>query len=385
MAAEMLAKNGHSVTIYDQIASPARKFLIAGRGGLNITHSEPLQQFIPRYGDAAHWLTPCIEAFPPYVLIEWVEGLGQETFIGSSGRVFPKSMKATHLLRAWLKRLDALNVHYAPKHIWRGWQGDALIFSHHDNIVLVKPDITILALGGASWAKLGSDGTWVNILAAKGIEIAPLVPSNCGFTTQWTPHFSEKFAGHPIKSITLTHNGICKHGEMIITKNGIEGGAVYALSSALRKNIESFSNANVTLDLRPNTPKATLSDKIQSVMNKNARKTSLSTLLAKCGFSPLAVNLLRETFNKDQLTHARALDLAQYLKAIPLTLIGTSHIDRAISSAGGIMHHEIDENFMLRKIPNTYAIGEMLDWEAPTGGYLLQACFSMGAWVGEVI
>lgn len=372
MAAEILAGAGHHVTLYDRMPSPARKFLIAGRGGLNLTHSEPLDAFIPRYGAAANWLAPSIRSFTPEHLRAWCEGLGIETFVGSSGRVFPRSMKAVPLLRAWLKRLERLGVHYAPRHRWLGWQGDALCFADADNnAVYAHADATLLALGGASWPRLGSDGAWTSILSAEGIAISPLRPANCGFTTPWSDYLRERFQGQPLKPVTITHDGISRQGEAMITEQGIEGGVIYALSSAIREAIALHGSTIITLDLRPTMTIAALAQKLSTRANK-----SLPSFLRSHGFSPLAIALLHELTPATTLKTIHAETLAAQLKALPLTLTGTSSIERAISSAGGIMRDEVNDDFMLHKKPGVFVAGEMLDWEAPTGGYLLQASFS---------
>jgi len=374
MAAEILAGSGYRVTIYDRMPSPARKFLIAGRGGLNLTHSEPLEPFLRRYGHAAEWLSPSIRAFPPEALRAWCEGLGQETYVGSSGRVFPRSMKAVQLLRAWLKRLEQLGVHYAPRHQWHGWHNGALRFTDAaQQTILVNADATLLALGGASWPRLGSDGAWTAILAAESIALAPLRPANGGFTVSWSAHFASRFAGMPLKPITLTHETETRQGEAMITTQGMEGGVIYALSSALRESIDTTGSALLHIDLRPTQSLEALRTKLEAAPRANK---SLSTYLRKAGFSPLAINLLRETTPPEVLAHYNAADLAVRLKAMPLTLTGTTGIARAISSAGGIAQEALTDHFMLRSKPGIFAAGEMLNWEAPTGGYLLQACFS---------
>lgn len=373
MAAEVLATAGHRVTIYDRMPNPGRKFLMAGRGGLNLTHSEPLEQFITRYGAAADWLAPTIQAFPPDALRAWCEGLGQETFIGSSGRVFPRSMKAAALLRAWLKRLEKLGVQYAARHQWQGWGNGALRFTHAaQHELLVEADAMLLALGGASWPRLGSDGSWYRILAANRVVLSPLRPANGGFVTPWSDYFRTHFSGAPLKPVAVTHQGITRQGEAMITAEGIEGGAIYALSTSLRDAIDADGSALLQLDLRPTMTLAALTQKLEA---PRASK-SLSTYLRRAGFSPLAIALLREVTPPDQLTHATAANLAARLKALPLTLTATAGLDRAISSAGGITRAALNSNFMLRNKPGVFAAGEMLDWEAPTGGYLLQACFS---------
>lgn len=373
MAAETLAAAGHRVTVYDQMPSPARKLLIAGRGGLNLTHSEPLETFLPRYGAAAEWLEPSIRAFPPQALRDWCHGLGEETFVGSSGRVFPKRMKAVQLLRAWLQRLEQQGVQYRPRHRWLGWGGAALRFATPGGEVRVDAEATVLALGGASWPRLGSDGGWVRILQAEGVEVAPLVPSNCGFTVAWSAHFKERFAGTPLKPVSVTHGDTTRQGEAMVTAQGIEGGVIYALSAALRDRIYHEAQAEVQLDLRPAVPLATLVAKFHAQPRANK---SLSTWLGRHGFSPVAISLLREVTAAEWLADASPSALAARLKTLPLTLTGTTGMARAISSAGGIPRAALTPDFMLRARPGVWAVGEMLDWEAPTGGYLLQACFS---------
>ncbi len=371
MAAEIIATAGHNVTLYDRMPSLGRKFLMAGRGGLNLTHSEPLEIFIRRYKEASDWLEPHINAFPPEALRAWCEGLGQETFIGSSGRVFPRSMKAAPLLRAWLQRLEQLGVRYCGRHSWQGWDGDALIFTNSQEQITVEPDATLLALGGASWPRLGSDGGWVKILSEYGVEISPLRPANCGFIAPWSDYFSTRFAGVPLKPVVLTHNGVFHQGEIMITSRGIEGGAVYALSASLRESIAAEGNTVLQIDLRPGMSLDALTKKLQVRNNQ-----SLSTYLRKAGFSPPAIGLLREVIESGQLAKINPDTLAGYLKALPVMLTANTGIMRAISTAGGISRNAVDEKFMLKAKPGVFAAGEMLDWEAPTGGYLLQGCFS---------
>jgi len=368
IAAETLASAGHTAHIYDHMPSPARKLLIAGRGGLNLTHSEPLELFLTRYGTAAEWLAPAIHAFPPVALRAWCAALGEETFVGSSGRVFPRSMKAVKLLRAWLRRLEQLGVHYYPRHTWRGWEGDALRFTTPDGEKCVMAHATLLALGGASWPRLGSDGGWVPILEEQGVAITALQPANCGFITHWSDYFRERFAGAPLKPVAITHEGAIRQGEAMITAHGIEGGAIYALSTSIRDAIARHGQTTITLDLRPTMTVESIGAKLAARGSK-----SVASFLRSASFSPLAIALLHET------TPAIDTDnLAARLKALPLTLHGTSGMARAISSAGGIARHALDDAFMLPSKPGIFAAGEMLDWEAPTGGYLLQACFSTG-------
>ncbi len=373
MAAEILAQAGYMVSLYDAMPSLGRKFLMAGRGGLNLTHSEGLDKFITRYGGASDWLAPVIRAFPPSALREWCEALGEETFVGSSGRVFPRSMKAAPLLRAWLARLNKLGVRYFPRHYWHGWEGDLLAFRDgKQEKLLVKADATLLALGGASWPRLGSDGGWVDILREIGVEISPLRAANCGFVTHWSDYFAQNFAGTPLKSVLLRHENISQMGEIMLTKQGVEGGAVYALSGILRESIAAKGHAWLEIDLRPSM----LVDELASKLGNNRGNQSLSTYLRKANFPAFAVALLREVCSLEELQNASVLKLAQILKNIPLKLTVTTGLQRAISTAGGIKHNAINPQFMLHAKPSVFVAGEMLDWEAPTGGYLLQACFS---------
>jgi uncharacterized flavoprotein (TIGR03862 family) len=344
MAAEVLAKAGHRVIVHDHMAAPARKFLLAGRGGLNLTHSEPLDQFLDRYGEARAFLEPAIRAFPPEALVSWANGLGIETFVGTSGRVFPKQMKASPLLRAWLRRLEALGVKLVTRSRWQGFDGTP----------------TILALGGASWPHLGSDAAWVPLFQAKGITVNPFKPANSRFLVHWSPVFRQKFAGTPVKNIALTYAGKRVRGELMISQEGIEGGAIYALSKGLREH----PGHPLVIDFRPDLTVEVLAQRL----GKPRGKDSLSTYLRKvAGLSPVAINLLRETGTTPDATG---------IKAMPLKLERPAGITRAISSAGGVARDELDGHFQLLKVPRTYCVGEMLDWEAPTGGYLLQACFS---------
>jgi uncharacterized flavoprotein (TIGR03862 family) len=343
MAAEVLAKGGARVRVIDHMASPARKFLMAGRGGLNLTHSEPLEPFLDRYGEARSGLEPAIRAFPPEALIDWCHGLGIETFIGSSGRVFPKAMKASPLLRAWLRRLDGLGVKLDLKTEWTGEKrGDAMI----------------LAVGGASWPRLGSDAQWITFLKDRGVTVNEFIPANCGIRIPWSAHFRERFAGTPLKRIAVTSGGRTMRGEAVITETGLEGGAIYGLTRELRRT------GKLSLDLRPDLTRASLEERL----SRPSGKASQSTWLRKtAGLPPAAISLLRET---DTPATADAI------KSLALTMTGTETLARAISSAGGVALSEIDEGFQLKAWPRVYAVGEMLDWEAPTGGYLLQACFS---------
>lgn len=383
MAAEVLANGGASVTVYDAMPSAGRKLLMAGRGGLNLTHSEPLPQFMARYGDAAARLSSVISAFPPDALRAWSEALGQPTFVGSSGRVFPQAFKASPLLRAWLRRLDASGVRLALRHRWTGWSGDGhLSFETPQGQVAVKAAATVLALGGASWPRLGSDGHWVDLLRQRGVNIAPLRPANCGFTVAWSGKFSERFAGQPLKNIELRFGLQTVRGEAMISRDGIEGGAIYALASVLRDEIARAGQATLHLAPRPDLDQPRLIERL----SKPRGKQSLATYLRKAaGLAPAAIGLLYEAAltAKVDLPRLSPADLAARINDVHIRLTGTAGLDRAISTAGGIAFDELDDAFMLRRLPGVFAAGEMLDWEAPTGGYLLQASFATGAAAGR--
>lgn len=372
MAAERLGQLGYEVHIYDHKPTPARKFLIAGLGGLNITHSEPIEKFLSRYGEAQDFMTPVITFFSPEDLRAWCTELGEETFIGSSGRVFPKSFKASPLLRNWLKRLGNLGITLHANHHWTGWDDDnQLTFTHKDQTIRVKSDATILALGGASWPRLGSDASWTNYLAEKNIAITPFSPSNCGFVVNWSEIFKSRFAGTPLKSIELTHNGTSIRGEALITEQGIEGGGIYALSRSMRKSLEKDGHTKLSIDLKPDL----MIEQLQDRLSKPRGRDSQTNFIRKqTGLPPNAISLLYE-FKDDSRS------LAEQIKRIDIPVTAPFAIERAISSAGGIRLDELDQNLMLKKLPSVFAIGEMLDWEAPTGGYLLQATFSMGVYV----
>jgi uncharacterized flavoprotein (TIGR03862 family) len=385
MAAEVLSQAQFKVDVYDAMPSVGRKFLLAGKGGLNLTHSEAYEKFLARYGVHTEHLQPILDAFSPDDLKQWAQDLGIETFVGSSGRVFPKDMKAAPLLRAWLHRLRSADVSFHVRHQWQGWANNnptRLCFQTPDGERLIQADAVVLALGGGSWKKLGSTGVWVSLLAERGINIAPLKPSNCGFNVNWTPYFCEHFAGQPVKNIQLSFTSSAdKHtelrGEFIITENGVEGSAIYTLSAALRDEIELHQHANITIDLAPDRSMDYLMDRL--TMSRN--KTSISTYLRKrLHLDNLKVALLRETLTTADFENP--LTVCTAVKKLPIRLLSTRPIDEAISSAGGVSFSALDNQLMLRHLPGVFCAGEMLDWEAPTGGYLLTACFATGRHAG---
>ena len=378
MAAETIAQSGARVVVFDAMPSAGRKFLMAGRGGLNLTHSEPLNAFLARYREASPHVAFAIQAFSPQALRDWSATLGQETFIGSSGRVFPKAFKSSPLLRAWLRRLDASGVQLQLRHRWTGWDASgALTFETPDGARRVEARATVLALGGASWPRLGSDGGWTALLEAKNIRVAPLRAANCGFGVAWSALFRERFSGQPLKGVALSFAGESVRGEIMLTEDGIEGGAVYALSAQLREAIHANGNATLTLALRPDLSR----DDLATKLNASRGKQSLSNYLRKVlHLSPAAIGLLQESAIADGLSLASLSSepIADRINTVPVRLTGVAPLARAISTAGGVCFNELDETYMLRKLPNVFAAGEMLDWEAPTGGYLLQASFATG-------
>jgi uncharacterized flavoprotein (TIGR03862 family) len=383
MAAEVLAQGGADVTVFDAMPSAGRKFLMAGRGGLNLTHSEPLPAFLARYRDAGPRLEPAITSFPPDRLRAWSEELGQKTFVGSSGRVFPQSFKASPLLRAWLRRLDSQSVQFAFRHRWTGWDDRRrLRFATPEGARVVDAHATVLALGGASWPRLGSDGSWVELLAAKGVAIAPLRPANCGFTVAWSDLFRDRFEGQPLKGVEFRFGGQAIRSEAIITRTGIEGGAIYALSADLREAIAAAGEAKLSIALRPDLASGDLVKRLSVPRGKQ----SLSNFLRKAAnLSPVAIGLLQEVAiaSGQTLASLSPEQLAALINAVPIRLTGVAPIARSISTAGGIAFDEVDDNYMLHRLPGVFAAGEMLDWEAPTGGYLLQASFATGAAAGK--
>ncbi|WP_232480672.1 TIGR03862 family flavoprotein [Roseomonas sp. KE2513] len=366
-AAEVLSEAGVAVTVLDRMPSPARKLLMAGRGGLNLTHTEPLETFLSRYGAARPRLEPAVRAFPPEALRAWCEALGQPTFAGTSGRVFPRAMKAAPLLRAWLARLAGRGVTLLSRHSWTGWDADgALTFERPGDAPLrLTPDATLLALGGASWPRLGSDAAWVPLLSARGVAVAPFRPANCGLLIPWSEHLRSRFAGTPLKRIALSFAGRTVRGEAVITNQGLEGGAVYALSAAIRDVAAAQGSATVTLDLRPDMTAEEVARRLAAPRRGQSLSNHLRRQLA---LPPATIALLREG----------AAPAEAAIKSLPLRVTGVSGLDRAISSAGGIQWNELDGDFGLHRLPGLFAAGEMLDWEAPTGGHLLTACFATG-------
>jgi uncharacterized flavoprotein (TIGR03862 family) len=374
-AAEHLAAAGLKVTIYERMASPARKLLMAGRGGLNLTHSEDLAPFLCRYGAAAGKLKPFLGAFGPQEVRDWCAGLEQETFVGTSGRVFPRALKASPLLRAWLRRLAGLGVQMQTRHEFRGFSDRAAAFETPGGLVQVEADVFVLALGGASWPRLGADGDWVAPLKAAGVGSSPLRPANCGVLIDWSELFRSKFEGQPLKNIRLHFGDLSAHGEAVVTRNGLEGGAVYALSGGIRDVCAEKGKAEITVDLRPDLALNDLAQKL----SRPREKQSMSTFLRKtAGLSPLAISLLHESGPLPTTPDA----LAARIKAAALKVKGVAGLERAISTSGGVLWDALDENLMAKNFPGLFIAGEMLDWEAPTGGYLLTACLSTGRAAG---
>ena len=400
VAAERLAGAGVAVAVYDRMPSVARKLLLAGHGGLNITHSEGMDRFLPRYGASAQRLAPMLAAFGPDDLRAWCAGLGEETFVGSSGRVFPRSFRATPLVRAWLARLGDLGVRIEKRQRWTGWAeadadadpdaaddgarvrarvdgpGGALRFADADGHVHdVSADVVVLALGGASWPRLGSDGGWVELLAERGVTVAPLRAANVGVCVDWSAGFVDRFQGSPLKHVQLTVRGRAAasvRGDAMVTRSGLEGGPVYAVGAAIRAALDA-GTCVLEVDLRPDQDV----DQLAARLGRRRPKDSASTWLRRSlGLDPVATALLREAGGG--VLPAEARDVAALVKAVPVTVTATMPIDRAISTAGGIVWSEVDDRLMLRRLPGTFVAGEMLDWEAPTGGYLLQASFATG-------
>jgi uncharacterized flavoprotein (TIGR03862 family) len=386
MAAEVLSQSGVQVDLYDAMPSLGRKFLLAGVGGMNITHSEPFDVFLSRYGARAADIKPLLEAFPPAALREWIHGLGVETFVGSSGRVFPTGMKAAPLLRGWLHRLRESGVRFHVRHRWLGWREDgALRLASPQGELAVRADAVVLALGGGSWAKLGSNGAWVPLLAQRGVEVAPLLPSNCGFDVAggWSEHLKSRFAGQPLKTVALRFTDAAgrvheRRGELMLSDGGIEGSLVYALSAPLRDTIAAQGAVTVQLDLAPDK---TLARVIAEVGHPRGARSLSSHLQSRAGIKGVKMALLREILSPEQLNDP--VQLANAIKSLPITLVAPRPLDEAISSAGGVRLEALDERLMLRDLPGVFVAGEMLDWEAPTGGYLLTACFASGRAAGQ--
>ena len=378
MAAEVLSRAGIAVDLYDAMPSVGRKLLQAGVGGLNLTHSENPQAFLARYGARRSFVAPWLTRFGPDWLLAWAAELGIETFVGTSGRVFPKEMKAAPFLRAWLRRLRDNGVKFHLRHRWAGWEGDALLFDTPTGRVTAKADATLLALGGGSWPQLGSDGSWVPLLHARGVEIAPLKPANCGFAVHWSEHFRTRFAGEPVKPVTAwLEDGRPQQGEFIVSGHGVEGGLIYALSAPLRDTIATQGDATLHLDLAPNRDAPRLA---RDLAKPRGTQSMANHLRKQAGLSGVRAGLLREALGTDLPGPAA---LAAAIKDLPLKLTAARPLDEAISSAGGVTPEALDEYLMLRRLPGVFCAGEMLDWEAPTGGYLLTACFASGRTAGE--
>ena len=385
MAAEVLSQAGLKVDLYDAMPSVGRKFLMAGKGGMNITHSEPFDKFLTRYGSRRNYIKPMLDAFRPEALRSWLQDLGINTFIGSSGRVFPADMKAAPLLRAWLHRLRVSGVNFNMRYQWIGWVGDEnrkLRFVTPEGETDVRADAVVLAMGGGSWGRLGSTGAWVELLVQRGILIEPLQPSNCGFEIGWSEYFRSRFAGQPLKSVSVTFTDsegvkIQQQGELVVTADGVEGGLIYALSALLREQITATGAAVIHLDLAPDRDMQFLLDRI----SQSRGKDSMANFLRKrVGIDGVKAGLLREVLPKSDFDNP--VRLCGAIKSLPIRLVAARPIDEAISSAGGVAFDALDERLMIRSMPGVFCAGEMLDWEAPTGGYLLTACFASGRAAG---
>lgn len=384
MAAETLLAGGAQVDLYDAMPSMGRKFLLAGRGGLNLTHAEPAEKFLTRYGPRQAQLAPLLRGFGAGPLRAWVHALGIETFIGTSQRVFPKEMKAAPLLRAWLHRLRAAGARIHVRYRWAGWAADGgLRFMTPQGEITVQPRCTVLALGGGSWGRLGSDGTWVPLLEARGVPVAPLRPANCGFEVAWSAHLRERYAGQPVKAVVASFTDAAgqihqRSGEFTVSSYGVEGSLVYALSAPLRDTITAQGSVTLRLDLAPDKDAARVA---AEVSHPRGSRSWSSHLQSKAGITGVKAGLLREHLGAEHYSDpARA---AAAIKALPLVLTAARPIDEAISSAGGVPFEALDDNLMLKALPGVFCAGEMLDWEAPTGGYLLTACFASGRAAGS--
>jgi uncharacterized flavoprotein (TIGR03862 family) len=379
MAAEVLADAGLPVDLYDAMPSVGRKFLLAGKGGLNLTHSEPLPAFVSRYAERAAAVGDWLAAWSPAALRDWAAGLGVETFVGTSGRVFPSDMKAAPLLRAWLHRLRGQGVRFHMRHRWLGWDGAGrLRFVHPEGELALQAPCTVLALGGASWPHLGSDGAWQPWLRDAGAEVAPLVPANCGFEVAWSAHLRERFAGAPIKPVVLRYGEFERQGEFVLSSYGVEGSLIYAASAGLRGAIERDGHATFTLDLLPAHDAARVA---REVAHPRGARSWSSHLKSRLGIDGAKAALLHEVLPREAWSDAQHISAT--LKALPITVNATRPIAEAISSAGGVRLESLDDALMLRSRPGVFCAGAMLDWEAPTGGYLLQASFTSGRRAGE--
>jgi len=384
MAAEVLIQAAVGVDLYDSMPSVGRKFLVAGRGGLNITHAETRDQFLSNYGSRQQQLESILDQFNPTMVRQWVHGLGIDTFIGTSKRVFPVGMKTAPLLQAWIKRLRTAGVKFYMHHKWCGWSDDgSLQFETPDGKIKVKSDATVLALGGGSWKRLGSTGEWVALLTGRGVAVAKLKPSNCGFDVDWSQHFRARYEGTPLKSVTISFTDskgdtYSKKGEFIVTINGVEGSPIYSLSAKIRDELETVGKAVIKLDLAPGWTKEGLFKRL----SRPRGTQSLSNHIRKSvGLQGVKVGLLREFVPKENISDMAYL--AGAIKDLPIPLIAPRPLDEAISSAGGVMFDELDEQLMIRSIPGIFCAGEMLDWEAPTGGYLITACLATGRVAGS--
>ena len=376
MAAEVLAAAGVQVDVYDAMPSAGRKFLLAGKGGLNLTHSEPFEMFASRYGARRPQVEPLLRRFDAQALREWAKGLGVDTFVGTSGRVFPAEMKAAPLLRAWLHRLRAAGVRFHMRHRFLGWAvGGALRFATPAGESEAAAEAVVLALGGASWPRLGSDGAWVALLQERGVAVAPLLPANCGFDVRngWSDHFASRFAGQPFKSVAIRFGSFHRQGEFVATATGVEGSLVYAVSAPLRDEIQERGSAVFELDLLPARSAAQV---LAEVAHPRGSRSLSSHLKSRLKLDPIKLALLHELLSKEEL-HDPAR-LAAAIKALPVAVAAPRPVAEAISTAGGVSFEALDENQMLRAMPGVFCAGEMLDWEAPTGGYLLTACFATG-------
>jgi uncharacterized flavoprotein (TIGR03862 family) len=383
MAAEVIGTQDINVDIYDSMPSLGRKFLMAGKSGLNLTHSEPFEQFVSRYGEHRARIEPMLKKFGPDELRDWAHGLGIETFVGTSRRVFPVEMKASPLLRAWLKRLGDLGVQVHFRHRWKGDiaavpGGSSLGFESPGGDVTAKADAVVLALGGGSWSRLGSDGAWVPWLRRAGAQVDPLRPANCGFDVAWSPHFRERYEGHPLKSVVLSFGPFRQQGEFIITREGVEGGLIYSASALLRDEVDAGGRAVMVLDLAPDRSHEWIAERLS---RPRGSRTMASHLEKAVGIKGVKAGLLREFVSKEDFMSIEPL--AHFIKNLPIPLIATRPLDEAISSAGGVRFESLDEDLMLKSMPGVFCAGEMLDWEAPTGGYLLTACFASGYTAGK--